>query len=73
MSENNWGGARKGAGRIPLNENQRKKGVTIYILDDTKKDILKYGVGETFSEKTVEIIATELKNRKMKDGDIDYE
>lgn len=69
MSNNNWGGARKGAGRTPLEEKERKKGIKIYIKDSTKKDIIQYGIGKTFSEKTVEIITSELNTRKLRKDD----
>lgn len=69
LSNSNWGGARKGSGRIPLSENERKKGVKIYIKDITKKDIITYGIGKTFSEKAVELITSELKKRKLKTGE----
>ena len=69
MSNTNWGGYRKGAGRKSIDDNKRKKGVTIYIKDDINEDIYKYGIGETFSEKAVEIIIAELKKRKEKDGE----
>ncbi len=66
LSSNNWGGARVGAGRNPLSESEKKKGVKIYLTDDTKKDIIEHGMGNTFSEKAVEIINSELKKRKAK-------
>lgn len=67
LSNNNWGGTREGAGRTPLKESQRKKGVKIYIRDSTKEDIMRYGIGKTFSEKAVEIITSELNRRKLKE------
>lgn len=73
LSKRNWGGARKGAGRNPLNERERKKGVKIYLTDDTKDDILEYGVGKNFSEKTVEIIIAELEKRKLEAGEENHE
>lgn len=66
MSKNNWGGARKGAGRKPLKEGEKKKGVKIYITDRVKEDIKKYGEGNSFSEKTVDLITSEIKSRKSK-------
>ena len=64
MSENSWGGARKGAGRTPLKECDKKKGVKIYITDTLKEDILKYGNGTSFSDKAFDIIKTEVYKRK---------
>ncbi|AYF54537.1 hypothetical protein DFH04_07375 [Clostridium novyi] len=64
MSNNNWGGIRKGAGRIPLKFNEKKKGVKIYITDKLKLDILEYGNGKSLSEKAVELIEKELEKRK---------
>lgn len=64
LKNKNWGGCRKGAGRIPLEESEKKKGVKIYIADCIKKDILEYGIGKNFSEKAVDIIISELCKRK---------
>jgi len=58
------GGIRKGAGRIPLDDSKKKKGVKIYITDYVKEDILEYGVGKNFSDKVAEIVKSELDNRK---------
>lgn len=63
LSNNNWGGIREGAGRTPLN-NEKKKGAKIYLTDNLKQDILKYGYGKSFSEKAIELIKCELKKRK---------
>lgn len=68
MSENAWGGARKGAGRTPLKECDKKKGVKIYITDTLKEDILKYGNGTSFSDKALDILMTEICKRKIKES-----
>jgi len=66
MFDDNWGGQRTGSGRNPLQECEKKKGVKIYITDILKEDIIKYGIGNSFSEKTVEVIKSEIQNRKNK-------
>jgi len=64
MEEKKWGGAREGAGRVPLKESEKKKGAKIYVIDCIKEDIMEYGVGRNFSDKAVEIITAELNKRK---------
>lgn len=66
MSNRKRGGARKGAGRTPLDECEKKKGFKIYLKENTKQEILKYGKGSNFSEKAVELIASEIKKRESK-------
>jgi DNA (cytosine-5)-methyltransferase 1 len=66
MGKNNWGGYRKGAGRLPLDEKEKKKGAKIYINDYLREDIEKYGKGKSFSDKTVDLITSEINNRKYK-------
>lgn len=68
MSENSWGGARKGAGRTPIKESDKKKGVKIYITDTLKNDILEYGNGSSFSDKALDIIITEIYKRKNEES-----
>ena len=58
------GGYREGAGRIPLDEKQKKKGVKIYITETVKEDILFYGTGKSFSEKTVSLIESAINSYK---------
>ncbi len=70
MSNKNWGGVRKGAGRIPLEQSERKKGVNIYITEKVKEDISLYGIGNSFSEKATELIKSELEKRKFNDRNI---
>ncbi len=60
------GGPRKGAGRVPLKDSEKKKGVKIYITNKTKEEIIKYGFGKNFSTKAVNLIKAELTNRKNK-------
>lgn len=67
LKKKNWGGYRKGAGRSPLDKNDKKKGAKIYITDFIREDIEKYGSGNSFSEKVVNLIICEIKNRKIKD------
>lgn len=59
-----WGGSRVGAGRNPLEETKKKKGVTIYIKSSTIEEIKKFGIGDSFSKKSEELIKTQIKNRK---------
>ncbi|QZY55965.1 hypothetical protein [Crassaminicella profunda] len=64
MQRENRGGPRVGAGRIPLKENEKKKGAKIYITDKVKDAILTYGTGKNFSDKAVELINSEIQKRK---------
>lgn len=64
MEEKHHGGARLGAGRTPLDETEKKVGTKIYITNEQKNDIEKYGTGENFSAKAVELISSEINNRK---------
>lgn len=64
LSKSGRGGARKGAGRIPLKENEKRKGVKIYITDRVKEEIVEYGDGKSFSDKALDLIESELKRRK---------
>lgn len=59
------GGIRIGAGRPPLNED-KKIGVKIYITTELKEKIIANGIGNSFSEKTCEIINSELTKREGK-------
>lgn len=65
LSKSNRGGARKGAGRTPLDESAKRKGVKIYITDRVKVEIIEYGIGKSFSDKALNIIESELKRRKQ--------
>lgn len=65
MGKKNWGGYRNGAGRVPLEDSEKKKGVKIYITDSVKEDIIKYGKGNSFSEKTVDLILHALNKEKL--------
>jgi len=60
----NWGGAREGAGRTPLSEYEKKKGCKIYITKNVKEDIIKYGIGNNFSDKSVDLILEGINSRK---------
>ncbi|SHH84327.1 hypothetical protein SAMN02745135_02367 [Caloranaerobacter azorensis DSM 13643] len=73
MGKNNWGGYRKGAGRTPLDEKEKKKGIKIYVNDYLKEDIEKYGVGKSTSEKAAELIKSEVLKRKNKQLEDEYE
>ena len=64
MSKNKHGGARPGAGRNRLNDEERKKGMKIYINNEVKDEIEQYGNGKTFSEKAVELIVSTINRRK---------
>ncbi|WP_273321182.1 hypothetical protein [Vallitalea guaymasensis] len=65
MNKSNWGGIRTGAGRTPLSKDKKKKPVKIYISDLLKQDIEKYGLGDSFSRKAVDLIASEIKKRRL--------
>lgn len=64
MTRKEWGGARKGAGRAPLEKSERKQGAKIYLTETVKEDILIYGDGVTFSESALELIIAEINRRK---------
>lgn len=64
MKKCNWGGAREGAGRTPLSEDEKKKGCKIYITKNVKEDIIKYGIGNNFSDKSVDLILEGINSRK---------
>ncbi|MFW6015669.1 MAG: hypothetical protein ACOCRK_04470 [bacterium] len=64
----NWGGARDGAGRKPKEKGERKKGVKIYVTDMVREEIQEYGIGKSFSEKTVDLITSEIKKRKARES-----
>lgn len=65
MCNNNWGGFRKGSGRTPLDSSKKKHGVKIYITEDIKNEIIKYGDGKNFSDKAVDVIIEGLLNKKI--------
>lgn len=67
MYNNNWGGFRQGSGRIPLEEDEKKFGYKIYIKNNLKEDIMKYGLGENFSAKAVSLIKSEITRLKTLD------
>lgn len=64
LTKDNRGGVRKGAGRTPLDYEDRRKGVKIYITDEVKEEIAQYGCGNNFSQKAVELIKKEIVRRK---------
>lgn len=59
------GGAREGAGRVPLAENERKTGYKIYLQQSLHEDIEEHGVGSSFSEKVVDLVTNEIDSRKI--------
>ena len=60
------GGAREGAGRNPLAPELKKKDYKIYLNDDQYADIIRYGEGNSFSTKVLELLTAELDQRKAK-------
>ena len=64
MSKNSWGGSRKGAGRNPISPEKKKQGVKIYITEELKDEIIKYGCGKNFSDKTVNLLISGLISKK---------
>lgn len=58
------GGKREGSGRTPLPKEQKKIAKTIYITPTQHEDIEKYAYGDSFSEKCVDLINTQLEKRK---------
>jgi DNA (cytosine-5)-methyltransferase 1 len=58
------GGKREGSGRTPLPNNQKKLPTTIYITPTQHDDIEIYAEGNSFSEKCLDLITTQLEKRK---------
>lgn len=58
------GGKRKGSGRIPLPEDQKKIAKTIYITPTLQNDIEQYAHGNNFSEKCMDLLFTQIERRK---------
>lgn len=58
------GGKRKGSGRTPLPEDQKKIAKTIYITPTLQSDIEQYAQGNNFSEKCMDLICTQIERRK---------
>ena len=62
------GGKRRGSGRNPLPENQKKIAKTIYITPTQHNDIEKYAQGNSFSEKCIDLISAQLERRKRSEN-----
>lgn len=58
------GGKREGSGRTPLPENKKKIAKTIYLTPTQYDDIEKYAVGDSFSEKCIDLIDSQLSRKK---------
>lgn len=58
------GGKREGSGRTPLPENEKKIAKTIYFTPNLKRDIDQYAVGNSFSEKCIDLISMQIERRK---------
>lgn len=58
------GGKREGSGRNPLPEDQKKIAKTIYVTPTQHDDIETYSLGESFSEKCVNLMASEIERKK---------
>lgn len=58
------GGKREGSGRTPLPQNQRKIPKTIYVTPTQHDDIENYAIGNSFSEKCVNLITSEIARKK---------
>lgn len=58
------GGKREGSGRTPLPEDQKKIAKTIYITPTLNSDIEQYAHGDSFSEKCLDLINTQIERRK---------
>lgn len=58
------GGKREGSGRTPLPEDQKKIAKTIYIPPTLNSDIEQYAHGDSFSEKCLDLINTQIERRK---------
>lgn len=60
------GGARNGAGRNPLKPELKKKDYKIYLNNDQYSDIIRYGEGNSFSAKVMDLLTSEMDRRKAK-------
>ena len=58
------GGKREGSGRTPLPEGEKKIAKTIYITPTLQSDIDEYAVGNSFSEKCIDLISAQIDRRK---------
>ena len=58
------GGKREGSGRTPLPDDQKKIAKTIYITPTQHDDIEHYATGDSFSEKCLDLITTQIERRK---------
>lgn len=58
------GGKREGSGRAPLPDDQKKIAKTIYVTPTQHEDIEKYAQGDSFSEKCLDLITTQIERRK---------
>lgn len=58
------GGKREGSGRTPLPDDQKKIAKTIYITPTQHDDIELYAQGDSFSEKCLDLITTQIERRK---------
>lgn len=58
------GGKREGSGRTPLPEHDKKVAKTIYVTPTQQDDIETFAEGDSFSEKCLDLITTQLERRK---------
>lgn len=58
------GGFRSGAGRTPLDEDQKKIGYKVYLNKTVHDDIITFGAGDTFSEKVCDLVSIGLKDKR---------
>ena len=58
------GGKREGSGRTPLPESEKKIAKTIYITPTLQSDIDRFATGNSFSEKCIDLISTQVARRK---------
>lgn len=58
------GGKREGSGRSPLPKDEKKIAKTIYITPTLQKNIDQFAIGNSFSEKCIDLISTQIARRK---------
>ncbi len=58
------GGKRMGSGRIPLPDNEKKIAKTIYITPILQDNIDHFAIGNSFSEKCIDLISAQIARRK---------
>lgn len=59
-----WGGQRLGAGRPEISDTDKKKNYNVYLSETEKLEVEKYGKGNSFSSKIMNLVNNEIINIK---------